>query len=202
MQEIGEQLDNAILAYTILLQLMHCGIASCVLHIACCMLRWCKIPLRRKVLNCWTTPTLTDQVIIIPGYTIGLCHKYPKIHKNFDFQHHYSWVACDIFHHKENLRAQNCILGTSGEKVLLCTHAKIKTSYSRAFTAVVFRSGCVNLKVPRNTSILYPCRSVGDCWSLISIVGFFRHLLKRREGKIIEMRFSLFRKYSLIYRPF
>ncbi len=24
---------------------MHCRIASCVLHIACCMLRWCKIPL-------------------------------------------------------------------------------------------------------------------------------------------------------------
>ncbi len=34
MQEIGEQLDSAILAYAILLQLMHCSIASCVLHIA------------------------------------------------------------------------------------------------------------------------------------------------------------------------
>ncbi len=37
MQEIGEQLDSAILAYAILLQLMHCSIASCVLHIACCV---------------------------------------------------------------------------------------------------------------------------------------------------------------------
>ncbi len=53
MQEIGEQLDSAILAYAILLQLMHCSIASCVLHIAYCilhiacyMLRWCKISLR------------------------------------------------------------------------------------------------------------------------------------------------------------
>ncbi len=46
MQEIGEQLDSAILAYAILLQLMLCSIASCVLHIVCCMLRWCKIPLR------------------------------------------------------------------------------------------------------------------------------------------------------------
>ncbi len=34
MQEIGEQLDSAILAYAILLQLMYCSIASCVLHIA------------------------------------------------------------------------------------------------------------------------------------------------------------------------
>ncbi len=49
MQEIGEQLDSAILAHAILLQLMHCSIASCVLHIACCMLRWCKIPL--SILN-------------------------------------------------------------------------------------------------------------------------------------------------------
>ncbi len=45
MQEIGEQLDSAILAYVILLQLMHCSIASCVLHIAYCMLHWYKIPL-------------------------------------------------------------------------------------------------------------------------------------------------------------
>ncbi len=37
MQEIGEQLDSAILVYAILLQLMHCSIASCVLHIACCV---------------------------------------------------------------------------------------------------------------------------------------------------------------------
>ncbi len=37
MQEIGEQLDSAILAYAILLQLMHCSIASCVLHIAYCI---------------------------------------------------------------------------------------------------------------------------------------------------------------------
>ncbi len=46
MLETGEQLDSAILAYAILLQLMHGSIASCVLHIACCMLRWCKIPLK------------------------------------------------------------------------------------------------------------------------------------------------------------
>ncbi len=39
MQEIGEQLDSAILAYAILLQLMHCSIASCVLHIAYCISR-------------------------------------------------------------------------------------------------------------------------------------------------------------------
>ncbi len=45
MQEIGEQLDSAIIAYAILFQLMHCSIASCVLHIAYCMLRWCKISL-------------------------------------------------------------------------------------------------------------------------------------------------------------
>ncbi len=51
MQEIGEQLDNAIVAYAILLQLMHCSTASCVLHIACCMLRWCKIPLRGRTPN-------------------------------------------------------------------------------------------------------------------------------------------------------
>ncbi len=37
MQEIGEQLDGAILAYAILLQLMHCSITSCVLHIAYCI---------------------------------------------------------------------------------------------------------------------------------------------------------------------
>ncbi len=43
MQEIGEQLDSSILTYAILLQLMHCSIASCILHIACCMLCWCKI---------------------------------------------------------------------------------------------------------------------------------------------------------------
>ncbi len=46
MQEIGEQLDSAILSHAILLQLMYCSIASCVLHIACRMLRWCKIPLK------------------------------------------------------------------------------------------------------------------------------------------------------------
>ncbi len=45
MQEIGEQLDIAILAYAILLQLMRCSIASCILRIAYRMLRWCKIPL-------------------------------------------------------------------------------------------------------------------------------------------------------------
>ncbi len=37
MQEIGEQLDRAILAYAILLQLMLCSTASCVLHIAYCI---------------------------------------------------------------------------------------------------------------------------------------------------------------------
>ncbi len=37
MQKVGEQLDSAILAYAILLQLMHCSIASCILHIACCV---------------------------------------------------------------------------------------------------------------------------------------------------------------------
>ncbi len=37
MQEIEEQLDSAILAYGILLQLMHCSITSCVLHIAYCI---------------------------------------------------------------------------------------------------------------------------------------------------------------------
>ncbi len=37
MQEIGEQLGSAILAYAILLQLMHCSKADCVLHIACCV---------------------------------------------------------------------------------------------------------------------------------------------------------------------
>ncbi len=36
---------SEIIAYAIFLQLMHCSIASCVLHITCCMLRWCKIPL-------------------------------------------------------------------------------------------------------------------------------------------------------------
>ncbi len=52
MQEIGQQLDSAILTYVILLQLMHCSIASCVLHIAycishvaCCVGVWS--PLRR-----------------------------------------------------------------------------------------------------------------------------------------------------------
>ncbi len=29
-----------------------------------------------------------------PGHTIGLCHKHPKLHYNFDLQHHYNW---DIF---------------------------------------------------------------------------------------------------------
>ncbi len=38
MKEIGEQLHSAILAYAILLQLMHCSIVSCVLHIAYRML--------------------------------------------------------------------------------------------------------------------------------------------------------------------
>ncbi len=37
MQEIGEQLDSAILDYAILPQLMYCSIASCVLHIAYCI---------------------------------------------------------------------------------------------------------------------------------------------------------------------
>ncbi len=37
MQEIGEQLDSAILAYAKLLQLMHCNIAGYVLHIAYCI---------------------------------------------------------------------------------------------------------------------------------------------------------------------
>ncbi len=40
MQEIGEELDSAILAYAILLQLMHCSIAVayCILSIAYRML--------------------------------------------------------------------------------------------------------------------------------------------------------------------
>ncbi len=35
---MGEQLDSTILAYAILLQLMHCSIASCILRIAYRML--------------------------------------------------------------------------------------------------------------------------------------------------------------------
>ncbi len=39
MHEIGEQLDSAILAYAVLLQLMHAVslVAYCILHIAYCI---------------------------------------------------------------------------------------------------------------------------------------------------------------------